>query len=66
MGLLGGTIKGGSWWLRSESDPKWNTEGSGCYVGGLMMPSECKEAVERLKKKYGSPPNDLEYGYMKD
>lgn len=55
----------GSWWLYSKTDPKWNYDGR-CCVGGFMMPDECKEKLEELKKKLGKPPKDLEWGYMKD
>jgi len=55
----------GSWWLRSKEDPRWNYEGSGT-VGGLIIPSECKDKIKELKKRLGTPPDDLEFGYMKD
>ena len=55
----------GTWWLNSKSDPRWNTSGE-TDVGGFVMPSECKEKLEELKKKLGDPPEDLEWGYMKD
>lgn len=55
----------GSWWLRSKSDSRWNADGR-ASVGMFGMPSECKEKVELLTLKYGEPPEDLEFGYMKD
>lgn len=55
----------GTWWLRSKTDPRWDCSGR-CWVGGLVMPAEAEEAVEKLKKKYGTQPEDLEGGYMKD
>jgi len=58
-------VREGGWWLNSDSDSKWNINGSG-YVGGFMMPSECKDAIKELKKEYGEPSEDLEWGYMKD
>lgn len=58
-------IKTGSWWIHSKKDPRWNASGES-LVGGFIMPPECKEAIEELKKKYGKPPDDLEWGYMKD
>ena len=30
------------------------------------MPPECEVRIEKLKKKYGKPPKDLEWGYIKD
>lgn len=65
MGLLGGSIRKGSWWLSSKKDPKWNCQGYG-YVGGFIMPPEAKDEIEKLKKEFGEPPDDLEWGYMKD
>lgn len=55
----------GSWWLKSKSDPRWNSSGRS-YVGGFVMPSECERRIEELKQELGDPPDDLEWGYMKD
>ena len=55
----------GTWWLKSKIDPRWNCSDS-TDVGGFSMPDECRAALEALKKKYGNPPEDLEWGYMKD
>ena len=64
MGLIK-IVTNGSWWLHSKSDPRWNYNGTG-QVGGFVMPLECKEKIEELKKEFGDPPEDLEFGYMKD
>lgn len=58
-------IREGSWWIHSNKDSRWNQSGRG-FVGGLMKPSEVDKAVEELKKELGEPPDDLEWGYMKD
>lgn len=63
MGILG--LKQGTAYLESKSDPKWNISVE-CLVGGFTMPDELKLKLEDLKLKYGKPPLDLEYGYMKD
>ena len=66
MGLLGGVIREGSWWLSSKSDPRWDCQGRD-VVGGLVCPPAATEAMEKKKKELGEePPEDLEYGYMKD
>jgi len=66
MGLLGGSIREGIWWLTSKSDPRWDDEGR-CNVGGFMMPSAVTESINNCKKQLGEePPEDLEWGYMKD
>lgn len=58
-------LKSGSWWISSKSNPKWNKSGS-CRCGGFAMPEPAKEAIEELTKQLGPPPEDLEWGYMKN
>ena len=58
-------LKMGTWWLKSEKDPRWNFEAKG-HVG---LFGKCQAAIdkeEELKKELGEPPDDLEFGYMKD
>lgn len=55
----------GTWWLRSQKDSRWNSSGR-IDVGGFAMPQDCKNELEELKKRLGEPPDDLEWGYMKD
>lgn len=56
----------GAWWLKSISDPRWNCEGHG-LVGMFSMPSAAKKKIEEMKEKLKcEPPEDLEFGYMKD
>ena len=65
MGMIKLTREG-SWWVSSKSDPRWDCQGSGS-VGGFMCPSEATATIERKKKELGEePPDDLEFGYMKD
>jgi hypothetical protein len=59
-------IRPGSWWLHSDINPRWNTNGRSDCTGGFEMPPECKTKFEKLKKVLGKPPKDLEFGYMKD
>jgi len=57
----------GSWWLSSESNPKWNCSGDTKFCGGFTMPDECTNKIEKLKEILKEePPKDLEWGYMKD
>jgi len=58
-------ISKGTAWLRSAKDTRWNVSIT-CWVGGGIMPSELEDKIKELKKKYGNPPKDLQYGYMKD
>lgn len=66
MGLLGGIVREGSWWVSSKKDPRWNTQGRG-FVGGLLCPPDAESFLEEKKKELNcEPPDDLEFGYMKD
>lgn len=56
---------GGTWWLKSKSDPRWDCEGSSFSCGGLVMPPECRKMVDKLKTLLGKQPSDLEFGYTK-
>lgn len=55
----------GTWWFSSKKDSRWNIDGRS-EVGMFAMPREAKETLEKLKKEYGEPPSDLEFGYEKD
>jgi hypothetical protein len=57
----------GSWWVKSESDPRWDGSGSSRSVGGFVIPAEAKAHIDGKKRELGcEPPADCEYGYMKD
>ena len=56
----------GSWWIKCASDARWNCSGNSEFVGGFTIPEECERKIEKLKQKLGDPPEDLEWGYMKD
>lgn len=58
-------IKPGTWWIKSESDPRWDASGKSSAVGGFTHPREVTEHIEKVKKRLGEPPKDLEYGYFK-
>lgn len=59
-------MREGSWWISSKLDPRWDDSGTG-YVGGFVCPSEAKSSIEKTKTELGiEPPDDLEFGYMKD
>jgi len=65
MGLF--NAHGGHWFLRSETDPRWNCTG---YVDRLIVMAgwtdEAKRRHETLRASYGEPPADLTYSCMKD
>jgi len=58
--------KEGSWYIHSDIDPRWNASGRCYLLFSVGMPSEVQTKLEELKKLYGEPPVDLEWGGMKD
>jgi hypothetical protein len=56
----------GTWWIRSMKDPRWNASGPSPAVGMFGRPPEVDDKIADLKKTYGDPPDDVEWGYMKD
>ncbi len=50
----------GVWWIKSETDPRWNIEGRG-FVGGLDIPAECEATLDELSVLYGAPPSDIQW-----
>jgi hypothetical protein len=58
--------KEGSWYFHSDTDPRWNCSGRGYLLFSAGLPDEAKTKLEELKKLYGEPPEDLEWGGMKD
>lgn len=53
-----------SWWIRSESDSRWNCDGEGTCIGMICL--ELDNKLEELKKNFGEPPKDVTVGFMKD
>jgi hypothetical protein len=57
---------GASWSISSKSDPRWNASGR-CESSIFAISKACEEAIEAKKKALGEePPDDLDYGGMKD
>lgn len=61
-----GGLGTGVWWYSSKKDPRWDVSGTVDIMSVFSDPPEAKEALERKKKELGEPPDDLEYGCMKD
>jgi len=59
-------LKPGTWWLASQTDPRWNCSGHAPLVGAFARPPECDEMIAQLTQQLGEPPDDLEWRYMKD
>lgn len=60
-------MREGTCWLYSASDPRWNARATGS-VGMFMQIEQSPLAPQyaAFKAQYGEPPDDLEFGYMKD
>jgi hypothetical protein len=58
-------LREGTWWVRSESDPRWNASGR-AKVGMYGKPDAVDIKVAEMVALLGDPPDDLEWGYMKD
>ena len=55
----------GTWYVRSEKDPRWNKSGKG-YGSASAQPISMDNWLKKCAKKFGSEPDDLEGGFMKD
>lgn len=56
----------GTWFVSSDSQPRWNKSGHG--HGSVMAggPPEIQEWIDACTENFGPPPEDLEYGFMKN
>ena len=54
-----------TWWIRSESDPRWNCEGMASINPGGGPPISVVETLEDFRIEYGPAPDDIEWGYSK-
>lgn len=50
-------------YILSRKDPRWTTEWQGLV--GLFETKDRDQKIEELKKLYGDPPDDLEWGFVK-
>jgi hypothetical protein len=53
----------GTWWLRSVQDPRWDCAERSVAVGGVDVLPECSARIEELRRDFGPPPDDLQWGY---
>lgn len=51
------------WWIRSNEDPRWNSDGTATIRLGGGPPREIILALERMGSDFGDHPTDLEWGY---
>lgn len=59
-------IKPGTWSIRSEKDPRWNTTQREECLSVWCMPDAAEEHLKKCKELYGEQPDDLLYTCMKD
>lgn len=61
-------MRQGSWSFRSKSDSRWCCDGRGLVGMFCLWPNvpEAVAAYEEMKRKFGEPPVDLKWAYMKD
>lgn len=59
-------FKSGTWWLSSESDPRWNCSGEAHVVALGYFPREAQEKLDQLEATLGSRPEDLVLDWWKD
>lgn len=59
-------IRPGSWWLSSDSDPRWNASGRSQAITVGITPREAEAKKAELIELYGEPPNDLMISMWKD
>ena len=53
----------GKWVMWSDKDPRWDTEGTS-EIGGDRRPEEVEAKIAQLKKRFGEPPDDLNWTYQ--
>ena len=58
-------MRPGTWWIDSKVDPRWKTNGR-AEVGMFGRPAEVDAKIEEFSRAFGAPPDDLEWGYLKD
>lgn len=54
----------GTWWLASKSDSRWCASGQAGRVPTFIftLPDEAKATLTEMRRQFGDPPEDLEYG----
>lgn len=65
FGMMADGLNPGSWWLSSKSDSRWDCSGKAEHVGSFSKPDELEVKIQELTEKFGTPPDDCKWGYMK-
>ena len=58
--------KMGTWAIRSNTDSRWNNSGRSTGLVVYDGPTEMKDWIKSCKEKYGKPPEDLTWSFIKD
>jgi hypothetical protein len=58
--------KMGYWFVSSRIDSRWNASGRSHGLVCMGGPQDMHTWIEECKAKYGTPPDDLASGFMKD
>jgi hypothetical protein len=56
-----GGARMGTWTVDSEKDARWNNSGRAVGLVCEGGPKEMQDWIDECKKKYGKPPDDLDY-----
>lgn len=54
----------GTWFIRSQRDPRWNREGIE-ELDCIQADKKLRKMAEEMKKTLGEYPEDLEIGFQK-
>lgn len=57
-----GEVYYGTWWIKSQCDPRWNDSGR-ATVGNFRMPVQARRSLYFNRKRFGNRPDDLDWGY---
>jgi hypothetical protein len=56
----------GTWYVSSQSDPRWNNSGRASGLVTEDGPQAMKDWIEQCRRNFGEPPEDAVKGFMKD
>lgn len=64
--MIGLRLLPGTWWLVSKTDSRWCATGNVKQVPFVFaLPDEAKVTLDHMRRQFGDPPEDLEYGCLR-
>lgn len=64
--MVGFRILPGTWWLASRSDARWSASGQADRLPSVFsLPEEARMTLAEMRRRFGDPPEDLEYGCLR-